>query len=77
MVGDHHDFLRIEDFFHTDLAEFGDGDRRSDVITETTSTLQLINSPGTTDFLPQCAARIFSDKFISISFIKIISINVM
>ena len=37
-----------------------------------TSALTLINSPGTTFFLPQCTARIFSAKFILSSFILIV-----
>ena len=34
MVGHHHDFLGVEDLFHTDFAEFFDRDRRRDIIAQ-------------------------------------------
>ena len=32
MVGDHHHFFRIEDFFNPDFPEFLDGDRGRNII---------------------------------------------
>jgi hypothetical protein len=41
MVGDHDNFLGVKYFFHANLAKFGDGDGRSDVITENNINLTI------------------------------------